>query len=131
MSDPLSSATAELVAIFLESLDRRSQSNNLEKDAVRDIHVDVRALYRTSGLNIHRAIQGFVDQVGHLHHAGTVGDSFLTYRLFIVWDRAWRIIIIPILLLIGTGISGYGGCYRHIHEYFALHKCASNDTYFR
>ena len=31
-----------------------------------------------------------------------IADSFLTYRLWIVWDRAWWIAILPVLLVLGT-----------------------------
>ncbi|KAI0764819.1 hypothetical protein C8Q74DRAFT_1002433 [Fomes fomentarius] len=37
-----------------------------------------------------------------------INDSFLTYRLFVVWNRDWRVIVLPTLLLLGTAISGYG-----------------------
>ncbi|KAF8142272.1 hypothetical protein K438DRAFT_1878444 [Mycena galopus ATCC 62051] len=36
-----------------------------------------------------------------------VADHFMIYRLFIVWNRNWPIVILPILLWIGAGISGY------------------------
>ncbi|KAI0738214.1 hypothetical protein C8Q80DRAFT_264021 [Daedaleopsis nitida] len=35
-----------------------------------------------------------------------IGDSFLTYRLFVVWDRNWRITVLPILcIVLGTAAS--------------------------
>ncbi|OBZ74465.1 hypothetical protein A0H81_05110 [Grifola frondosa] len=153
MSDPLSSATAELVAISLESLvfgafcvlygistwilmyrtDSRNRTT-LNKMLFATSTLMFALCIAHLGLNIHRAIQGFVDQGGSPDGTTNfylkvddltqiaksvifitqtlVGDSFLTYRLFIVWDRDWRVIVIPILLLIGTGISGYGGCYQ-------------------
>ncbi|KAM5545668.1 hypothetical protein V8D89_000706 [Ganoderma adspersum] len=39
-----------------------------------------------------------------------LGDAFVTYRLFMVWGRSWPVIVIPLLLLIGAAISGYGAC---------------------
>ncbi|KAL7278438.1 hypothetical protein ACG7TL_007435 [Trametes sanguinea] len=39
-----------------------------------------------------------------------VADSFVTYRLFIVWNRTWYILIIPITLLVATAVAGYGAC---------------------
>ncbi|KAI8992748.1 hypothetical protein BD414DRAFT_482075 [Trametes punicea] len=39
-----------------------------------------------------------------------VADSFVTYRLFIVWNRNWLILVIPITLLIATAVAGYGAC---------------------
>ncbi|KAI1793605.1 hypothetical protein LXA43DRAFT_196949 [Ganoderma leucocontextum] len=39
-----------------------------------------------------------------------VGDTFVTYRLFMVWNRAWSIVVFPILLLLGTAVAGYGAC---------------------
>ena len=31
-----------------------------------------------------------------------IGDTFFTYRLFIIWDCNWKIVILPILLVVGT-----------------------------
>ena len=31
-----------------------------------------------------------------------LGDAFVTYRLFMVWNRSWPIIVFPILLLLGA-----------------------------
>ncbi|OBZ74463.1 hypothetical protein A0H81_05112 [Grifola frondosa] len=153
MSDPLPLAVAELIALFLESLVFGAfcvlygistwillyRSNNRNRTTLNKM------LFATStlmfalcvahlGLDVHRAIQGFIDEGGspdgttiffngidnptHVTKSiifitqTLVGDSFVTYRLFIVWNREWRVIIIPILLLIGTGISGYGACYQ-------------------
>ncbi|KAI9061938.1 hypothetical protein FKP32DRAFT_1575162 [Trametes sanguinea] len=39
-----------------------------------------------------------------------VADSFVTYRLYIVWNRTWWILVLPVLLLIATAIAGYGAC---------------------
>ncbi|KAI0640930.1 hypothetical protein C8Q79DRAFT_423466 [Trametes meyenii] len=39
-----------------------------------------------------------------------VGDTFVTYRLYIVWGRNRLITVLPILLLLGTAVSGYGIC---------------------
>ncbi|KAI0710738.1 hypothetical protein C8Q76DRAFT_71886 [Earliella scabrosa] len=39
-----------------------------------------------------------------------IGDAFLTYRLWVVWNRSWMIIIVPIGMLLGTAISGYSAC---------------------
>ncbi len=40
-----------------------------------------------------------------------LGDGFLTYRLFIVWNRAWWITVVPILLVLGTaGKCSCGPC---------------------
>ncbi|KAJ7096110.1 hypothetical protein C8R44DRAFT_644554, partial [Mycena epipterygia] len=30
------------------------------------------------------------------------------YRCFIIWDRNWSIVILPILLWLGTAVTGYG-----------------------
>ncbi|PBK67234.1 hypothetical protein ARMSODRAFT_1086201 [Armillaria solidipes] len=37
-----------------------------------------------------------------------VGDGFVIYRCFIVWNRRWYIVPGPILLLCGTGVGGFG-----------------------
>ncbi|KAI8992744.1 hypothetical protein BD414DRAFT_482056 [Trametes punicea] len=39
-----------------------------------------------------------------------VADSFVSYRLFVVWNRTWWILVLPTLLLIATAIAGYGAC---------------------
>ena len=31
-----------------------------------------------------------------------VGDCFVTYRLYIVWNRVWWIIVVPAILLLAT-----------------------------
>ncbi len=31
-----------------------------------------------------------------------IGDAFVTYRLFMVWNRSWPIVVFPILLLLGA-----------------------------
>ncbi|KAJ7722619.1 hypothetical protein B0H16DRAFT_1896093 [Mycena metata] len=36
-----------------------------------------------------------------------VADHFMIYRLFVVWNRNWLIVILPILLWIGGAINGY------------------------
>ncbi|RPD53914.1 hypothetical protein L226DRAFT_538846 [Lentinus tigrinus ALCF2SS1-7] len=40
----------------------------------------------------------------------SIADSFLTYRLFVVWDRTWWITVLPILMVLGTAAAGYGAC---------------------
>ncbi|PIL26321.1 hypothetical protein GSI_12077 [Ganoderma sinense ZZ0214-1] len=37
-----------------------------------------------------------------------VGDAFVTYRLYVVYNRNPWIAVLPLALLLGTGISGYG-----------------------
>ncbi|KAI0351179.1 hypothetical protein OH77DRAFT_1411426 [Trametes cingulata] len=39
-----------------------------------------------------------------------VADSFVSYRLFIVWNRTWWILCIPSVLLLATAVAGYGAC---------------------
>ncbi|KAI0669111.1 hypothetical protein C8Q78DRAFT_1071091 [Trametes maxima] len=39
-----------------------------------------------------------------------VADSFVTYRLFVVWNRVWWILVVPCVLLVATAIAGYGAC---------------------
>ncbi|RPD58602.1 hypothetical protein L226DRAFT_489856 [Lentinus tigrinus ALCF2SS1-7] len=85
-------------------------------------------------LDVQRAVVGFVNEGGKpdgtlefylrlnnpTHIAKNVifitmtlvGDGFVSYRLWIVWNRAWWIVILPILLLTGTAISGYGACFE-------------------
>ncbi|KAI0742276.1 hypothetical protein C8Q80DRAFT_1107918 [Daedaleopsis nitida] len=85
-------------------------------------------------LDVQRAVVGFVNEAGTpdgtlnfysrlsnpTHVAKSVifitmtlaGDSFVTYRLWIVWNRAWWIVILPVMLLISTAIAGYGACFQ-------------------
>jgi hypothetical protein len=37
-----------------------------------------------------------------------MGDSFLVYRLWVVYDRSWLIIILPLIILGGDIASGFG-----------------------
>ncbi|KAM5545500.1 hypothetical protein V8D89_000837 [Ganoderma adspersum] len=39
-----------------------------------------------------------------------VGDTFVTYRLFVVWNHSWLIIVLPVTLLLATAVAGYGAC---------------------
>ncbi|KAI0820502.1 hypothetical protein BC628DRAFT_1422839 [Trametes gibbosa] len=39
-----------------------------------------------------------------------VADSFVTYRLYVVWSRVWWILIVPSVMLIATAVAGYGAC---------------------
>ncbi|KAM5539581.1 hypothetical protein V8D89_006690 [Ganoderma adspersum] len=36
-----------------------------------------------------------------------VGDSFMAYRAYIVWDRSVRVIVLPAILLVGEVVIGY------------------------
>ncbi|KAF7373092.1 hypothetical protein MSAN_00517000 [Mycena sanguinolenta] len=36
-----------------------------------------------------------------------VADHFMIYRLYVVWNRNWVIVIVPMLVWIGAAISGY------------------------
>ncbi|KAJ7096115.1 hypothetical protein C8R44DRAFT_379199 [Mycena epipterygia] len=40
------------------------------------------------------------------------GDFFLIYRCLIIWNRRWSIIILPVLLWLGTGVTGYGATHN-------------------
>ncbi|KAJ7096121.1 hypothetical protein C8R44DRAFT_860165 [Mycena epipterygia] len=40
------------------------------------------------------------------------GDFFLIYRCFIIWNRRWSIVILPVLLWLGTGVTGYGATHN-------------------
>ncbi|KAJ7730352.1 hypothetical protein DFH07DRAFT_895197 [Mycena maculata] len=35
------------------------------------------------------------------------GDFFVIYRCYIVWNRRWPVVVVPILLWIATGVVGY------------------------
>lgn len=37
-----------------------------------------------------------------------LGDSFLVYRMWIVYERRWIVIVFPIILLLGDIVSGFG-----------------------
>ncbi|KAF7353826.1 hypothetical protein MVEN_01068200 [Mycena venus] len=35
------------------------------------------------------------------------GDFFVIYRCYVVWNRSWLVVVLPILLWTGTGVVGY------------------------
>ncbi|CDO76073.1 hypothetical protein BN946_scf184814.g6 [Trametes cinnabarina] len=39
-----------------------------------------------------------------------VADSFVLYRLYVVWNRSCWVLVLPVLLLIATAVAGYGAC---------------------
>ncbi|KAI0742395.1 hypothetical protein C8Q80DRAFT_904930 [Daedaleopsis nitida] len=41
-----------------------------------------------------------------------VGDAFVAYRMYVVWGRNPWILVLPLSLLFGTAIAGYGICYE-------------------
>ncbi|CAK5271753.1 unnamed protein product [Mycena citricolor] len=38
-----------------------------------------------------------------------IGDCFMIYRCWVVWRKAYLVVIFPVLLWLCSGISGYGG----------------------
>ncbi|KAG7444135.1 uncharacterized protein BT62DRAFT_934310 [Guyanagaster necrorhizus] len=62
------------------------------------------------------ALQYYLDLSNPLQAAKTaiyvtltlVGDGFVIYRCFIVWNRKWYIVPGPLLLLCGTAVGGFG-----------------------
>jgi len=66
------------------------------------------------------ALQYFLDLSNPLQAAKTavyvtltlVGDGFLIFRCFMVWGARWYMIIVPAMLLCGTGVGGYGATYE-------------------
>ncbi|KAL7277078.1 hypothetical protein ACG7TL_008923 [Trametes sanguinea] len=36
-----------------------------------------------------------------------IGDGFMIYRTYVVWDRSWRVIIVPTVILFGDVVLGY------------------------
>ncbi|KAF5371334.1 hypothetical protein D9758_004080 [Tetrapyrgos nigripes] len=53
-----------------------------------------------------------VAKTGTLVFALLVSDAMLIYRLWVVWDRNWKVIIFPILTLISLTICGFGITYQ-------------------
>ncbi|KAH9915583.1 uncharacterized protein BXZ73DRAFT_106132 [Epithele typhae] len=39
-----------------------------------------------------------------------LGDSFATYRLFVIWNHNWWIVVLPIILIVATAVTGFGAC---------------------
>ncbi|OBZ74586.1 hypothetical protein A0H81_05090 [Grifola frondosa] len=86
------------------------------------------------GIDLHRAIEGFIvfshtpeGAIGFFltlsdpTHVGKnviystqtlVGDGFVVYRLYVVWNRNLKIIIFPIMLLVADGVAAYAACYE-------------------
>ncbi|KAK0460065.1 uncharacterized protein EV420DRAFT_249340 [Desarmillaria tabescens] len=44
-----------------------------------------------------------------------VGDGFVIYRCYVVWNRTWYIVPGPLLLLCGTGVAGFGATVAFSH----------------
>ncbi|KAJ7052954.1 hypothetical protein C8F01DRAFT_1032778 [Mycena amicta] len=93
-------------------------------------------------IDIVRAFQGFLDTpAGALAYYADVadpletaktavyvtvtqtGDFFMIYRCFIVWNRKWRVVLLPMLMWGGTAVTGYGVTYL-------LGKAAGNGIFF-
>ncbi|KAI9062031.1 hypothetical protein FKP32DRAFT_1630122 [Trametes sanguinea] len=36
-----------------------------------------------------------------------IGDGFMIYRAYVVWDRSWRVVIVPALILFADVVLGY------------------------
>ena len=75
-------------------------------------------------LSVRNSLRGFLDRAGDTNRTTAffsrlseqtqvakstifvtsilIGDAFLTYRLWVVWNRSWMIIIVPIGMLLGT-----------------------------
>ncbi|TCD71375.1 hypothetical protein EIP91_011146 [Steccherinum ochraceum] len=84
------------------------------------------------GMNCFRMIRGFVDHAndpgGAVAYLGNlapwdhvfkdtlyatqeiIGDGVAIYRCWVIWNRDWRIIILPLMLFIVSIISGYTVC---------------------
>ncbi|KAI0632632.1 hypothetical protein C8Q77DRAFT_1118742 [Trametes polyzona] len=39
-----------------------------------------------------------------------VGDTFVAYRLYVVWGRVWWILGVPCAMLLATATAGFGAC---------------------
>ncbi|TCD70032.1 hypothetical protein EIP91_005284 [Steccherinum ochraceum] len=37
-----------------------------------------------------------------------LGDSILVWRCYMVWNRDWRVLVLPCIMVVATAISGYG-----------------------
>ncbi|TCD68133.1 hypothetical protein EIP91_011498 [Steccherinum ochraceum] len=46
-----------------------------------------------------------------------MGDSILVWRCYMVWNKDWRVIALPCLMVVATAVSGYGA----VGEYFNPH----------
>ncbi|KAM5534169.1 hypothetical protein V8D89_012189 [Ganoderma adspersum] len=49
-----------------------------------------------------------------------VGDAFVAYRLYVVYNRNAWMLALPLVLLFGTSIAGYGVCYELAHAQGAV-----------
>ncbi|CDO76950.1 hypothetical protein BN946_scf184587.g4 [Trametes cinnabarina] len=36
-----------------------------------------------------------------------ISDGFMVYRVYVVWDRSWRVIVVPTLILFADIVLGY------------------------
>ncbi|KAJ8502822.1 hypothetical protein ONZ45_g11409 [Pleurotus djamor] len=49
-----------------------------------------------------------------------LGNAAAIYRCFILWNHSWRIVALPLLLLVGSIVSGYSLCAHYVN--IDLHK---------
>ncbi|KAG7091793.1 hypothetical protein E1B28_008197 [Marasmius oreades] len=65
-----------------------------------------------------------VIKTGFLMASLVLGDSMIIYRLWVVWDRRWAIVIFPLLSVTGLVVAGIGITYQFAifpegHDVFA------------
>ncbi|KAI0756588.1 hypothetical protein C8Q80DRAFT_1264626 [Daedaleopsis nitida] len=41
-----------------------------------------------------------------------LGDAFMAYRVFVLWEKSWRVAVVPLVLLTSAAFVGYGACYN-------------------
>ncbi|RPD58557.1 hypothetical protein L226DRAFT_554003 [Lentinus tigrinus ALCF2SS1-7] len=82
-----------------------------------DIHIALECFVRTSGDSAHMSdlldsINGLGNTLGAAKFAiyvtqTLIGDGFMIYRAYVVWDRLVRIAIVPLALLLAQVVIGY------------------------
>ncbi|EIW56936.1 uncharacterized protein TRAVEDRAFT_73260 [Trametes versicolor FP-101664 SS1] len=82
-----------------------------------DVHINIKAFLLESHdfeamAHLFDLYNGLVDPIGAVKFAiyvtqTLIGDGFMIYRAYVVWNRSWYVIIIPSLLLFGEVVLGY------------------------
>ncbi|KAI0364031.1 hypothetical protein BV20DRAFT_57051 [Pilatotrama ljubarskyi] len=82
-----------------------------------DVHINLRGFLLESHdfqdmANLFDAFNGLVEPIGAVKFAiyvtqTFIGDGFMIYRAYVVWNRQWAVIIFPVILLTAEVVLGY------------------------
>ncbi|KAI0351211.1 hypothetical protein OH77DRAFT_1462363 [Trametes cingulata] len=82
-----------------------------------DVHINLRGFLLESHdfldmANLFDAFNGLIEPIGAVKFAiyvtqTFIGDGFMIYRAYIVWNRQWMVVVIPGILLLAEVVLGY------------------------